>query len=185
MGSYGDAWLQCTYCGKWGKCLEHPLPIGTPSLLDVDGSGVLCDPCYDRGYPPHSSVPPALELATSPAEPELAAPRELDPSLTAPRELDPALSSVRDTDTRWAATDTDTAPDRRYLAGLGRRTAAPGTPFRGPTFQQRGRSRSRSITPTLPLGRAIERVPTTAAELARIRQIEAADRIAGIRRVWD
>ena len=53
MGSYGDAWLQCTYCGKWGKCLEHPLPIGTPSLLDVDGSGVLCDPCYDRGYPPH------------------------------------------------------------------------------------------------------------------------------------
>ena len=108
MGSYGDRWLQCTYCGKWGKCLEHPLPIGTPSLLDVDGSGVLCDPCYDRGYPPHSSVPPALELATSPAEPELAAPRELDPSLTAPRELDPALSSVRDADTRWTATDTDT-----------------------------------------------------------------------------
>ena len=53
MGSYGDRWLQCTYCGEWGKCLEHPLPIGTPSLLDVDGSGVLCDPCYDRGYPPH------------------------------------------------------------------------------------------------------------------------------------
>ena len=53
MGSYGDRWLQCSWCGKWGKCLERPLPIGTPSLIDVDGLGVLCDPCCDRGYPPH------------------------------------------------------------------------------------------------------------------------------------
>ena len=53
MGSYGARPLQCTWCGKWGKCLVRPLPIGTPSLIDVDGIGVLCDPCFDRQHPPH------------------------------------------------------------------------------------------------------------------------------------
>ena len=146
-----------------------------------------------------SSVPPALELATETAEPGLAAPREraLSPTCrvsssiaAAPRELDPVrdaeliLSSVRDAE--WTLDMSllarNLTPHGRMVIGLGQRqTAAPGTPF----LQQRGRSRSRSITPTLPIGRAIERVPTTAAEMALIRQIEAADRIAGIRRVWD
>ena len=53
MGSYGDRWLYCTFCGKRGKNLLHPLPVGTPSLIDIDGTGILCDPCYDRGCPPH------------------------------------------------------------------------------------------------------------------------------------
>ena len=51
MGSYGDRWLRCTWCEKWGKCLWDLPPDITP-LLDVDGIGVLCDPCYDRGHPP-------------------------------------------------------------------------------------------------------------------------------------
>ena len=52
MGSYGDQWLRCTWCTKWGKCLAYPEPYAA-SLIDVDGSGVLCDPCYERGWPPH------------------------------------------------------------------------------------------------------------------------------------
>ena len=35
----------------WGKCLAD-LPEDVPSLIDVDGIGVLCDPCVERG-PPH------------------------------------------------------------------------------------------------------------------------------------
>ena len=53
MGSHGDHWLQCTWCGKWGKCLEQLFPTDPPPLTDVDGEGILCDPCYDREYPPH------------------------------------------------------------------------------------------------------------------------------------
>ena len=29
------------------------LPDDVPSLCDVDGIGVLCDHCLDRGCPPH------------------------------------------------------------------------------------------------------------------------------------
>jgi hypothetical protein len=50
MGSYGDTWLQCAYCGKWGKNLDED---GVEPLWDVDPVGPLCDPCYVRGQPPH------------------------------------------------------------------------------------------------------------------------------------
>ena len=52
MGGYGDRWVQCTYCRKWGKCSIDLAPNITP-LADVDGIGVLCDPCRDRGGPPN------------------------------------------------------------------------------------------------------------------------------------
>ncbi len=50
MGSYGDRWLQCAYCGKWGKCIDED---GVEHLCDAGPKGPLCDPCYDRGQPPH------------------------------------------------------------------------------------------------------------------------------------
>ena len=50
MGSYGDTWLQCEYCGKWGKCIDED---GVLLLCDVDPIGPLCDPCDVRGQPPH------------------------------------------------------------------------------------------------------------------------------------
>jgi hypothetical protein len=52
MGSYGDRWLRCTWCDKSGKCLAYP-PANVASLMDVAGIGVLCDPCYERTWPPH------------------------------------------------------------------------------------------------------------------------------------
>ena len=51
MGSYGDEWLQCALCRRPGKCLLD-LPADVAQLIDVDGVGPLCNPCYDRG-PPH------------------------------------------------------------------------------------------------------------------------------------
>ena len=50
MGSYGDSWLQCEYCGKWGKCIHED---GVEHLSDAGPIGPLCDPCNDRGQPPH------------------------------------------------------------------------------------------------------------------------------------
>ena len=50
MGSYGDRWLQCAYCGKWGKCIDED---GVEHLSDAGPIGPLCDPCNDRGQPPH------------------------------------------------------------------------------------------------------------------------------------
>ena len=51
MGSYGDTWLQCAYCGKWGKCIDEDGVTRLCGVLDL--SGPLCDPCYDRGQLPH------------------------------------------------------------------------------------------------------------------------------------
>jgi len=56
MGSYGDRWLQCSWCERWGKCLPDAglsLPDDAVGLWDVDGVGVLCDPCCERRCPPH------------------------------------------------------------------------------------------------------------------------------------
>ena len=48
MGSYGDRWLRCAECGRWGKCmLPENLPPDVPSLIDIDGVGVVCDPCLE------------------------------------------------------------------------------------------------------------------------------------------
>ena len=52
MGSYGDAWLHCTWCRRSGKCLLD-MPEDVTPLTDIDGIGVLCDPCCHRGCPPH------------------------------------------------------------------------------------------------------------------------------------
>jgi hypothetical protein len=30
-----------------------PIPEGVAILTDVDGMGLVCDPCYVRGWPPH------------------------------------------------------------------------------------------------------------------------------------
>ena len=55
MGSHEDAWLRCTYCGKWGKCLWMNNPI-VNSLWDVDCvRGQLCETCLLREAPPHSA----------------------------------------------------------------------------------------------------------------------------------
>ena len=50
MGDYGDSWLQCAYCGKWGKCIDE---VGASLLCDVDPVGPLCNPCEVRGQPLH------------------------------------------------------------------------------------------------------------------------------------
>ena len=72
MGSYGDAWLQCAFCEKWGKCLLAAyLPDDAVSLVDVDGTGPLCDPCCDRGYPPHYDYLKGLLQARLGETPEL------------------------------------------------------------------------------------------------------------------
>ena len=58
MGSYGDAWVTCTYCGRWGKSVprywdysDHRWKNG---FWNVDGCGMLCEPCFDRRVPPHA-----------------------------------------------------------------------------------------------------------------------------------
>ena len=43
MGSYGQEWMDCCWCGKWEKTDYH---------TDVDRLGVLCPSCYHYG-PPH------------------------------------------------------------------------------------------------------------------------------------
>jgi hypothetical protein len=51
MGSFGDTWLRCSWCRRWGKCI---LDSGSAApLTHVDGIGVLCGPCQDRACPPH------------------------------------------------------------------------------------------------------------------------------------
>ena len=52
MGSYGDSWIRCFWCSKWGQC-KSVVPEPYASLLDVDGVGVICIPCYNRCCPPH------------------------------------------------------------------------------------------------------------------------------------
>ena len=74
MGSYGDRWLQCCFCEKWGKCLPDGgllLPDDAVALWDVDGAGILCDPCLERGYPPHYDYLKGLLQARLGETPEL------------------------------------------------------------------------------------------------------------------
>ena len=52
MGSYGDVWLQCGFCARAGKCTLEDID-GVTQLNDIDGVGLLCDPCQERG-PPHA-----------------------------------------------------------------------------------------------------------------------------------
>ena len=52
MGSYGDRWIRCSWCEKWGKTLTD-LPESVTPLISIDGIGELCEPCFDRCYPPH------------------------------------------------------------------------------------------------------------------------------------
>ena len=56
MGSYGDRVLECTWCTRQGQTLL-PEFIRAPlvHLWDIDGTGILCHPCDERGEPPHYS----------------------------------------------------------------------------------------------------------------------------------
>jgi hypothetical protein len=63
MGSYGDRWLECSWCEKWGKCLDN-LYLPAVSLTDIDGIGVLCDSCMLRTEPVHYDYLRGLFLAT-------------------------------------------------------------------------------------------------------------------------
>ena len=47
MGSYGNIVMNCSWCEALEQCSTR--------RLDVDGVGVICEPCYERGYPPHFS----------------------------------------------------------------------------------------------------------------------------------
>ena len=49
MGSDGDSWLRCSWCAA-------------PWLRRIDGIGLLCGPCEDRGCPPHYNYPPIGQL---------------------------------------------------------------------------------------------------------------------------
>ena len=52
MGSYGDTWLQCTWCGWWGKCMSD-MPDHL-QLTDIDSIPpmLLCNRCFDLEEPP-------------------------------------------------------------------------------------------------------------------------------------
>ena len=52
MGSYGDRWLYCAWCWRWGKCLADELLNGAEPLTDVDGVGTMCDRCLELEEPP-------------------------------------------------------------------------------------------------------------------------------------
>ena len=55
MGSYGYRWMQCSWCNVWGRVAWPVDTIQPPIVLfDVDGCGLICEPCYDRGWPPHA-----------------------------------------------------------------------------------------------------------------------------------
>lgn len=50
MGSFGERWLECYWCGRPGQCCLD----ATEPLFDIDAwGGIFCLPCYERGYPPH------------------------------------------------------------------------------------------------------------------------------------
>ena len=52
MGSYGDEWLWCCKCWRWGKCMwPEYLPPNVPALWDIDNYGLVCDLCFDDAYP--------------------------------------------------------------------------------------------------------------------------------------
>ena len=52
MGSYGDRWLRCTWCWRWGKCLPDEYLNGADPLIDIDMVGVLCERCFALEEPP-------------------------------------------------------------------------------------------------------------------------------------
>ena len=49
MGSFGDAWLRCAWCRKWGKCCRG---VSRLELIDVDMIGQLCMSCLAGGEAP-------------------------------------------------------------------------------------------------------------------------------------
>ena len=63
LGSYGDFWLECSWCEKWGKCLDN-LYLPAVSLTPVDGIGFLCDSCMLRNEPFHYDYLRGLFQAT-------------------------------------------------------------------------------------------------------------------------
>ena len=55
MGSYEERLLECCWCRRLGMdSLTGHRPHWVPGLTDIDGIGVLCDPCLDRWWPPHA-----------------------------------------------------------------------------------------------------------------------------------
>ena len=66
MGSYGDRWLQCTWCWRWGKTNlaegeewddevseeDRPRVFVVVPLEDHDGSGLICPTCLLLDEPP-------------------------------------------------------------------------------------------------------------------------------------
>ena len=47
MGSYGERWIECTWCGRWGQCREGTLE----PMIDIDAwGGVFCLPCYEQDW---------------------------------------------------------------------------------------------------------------------------------------
>ena len=52
MGSNGNAWLRCSWCGRLGQCARDV--VDAPCLLmQFDGVGLLCAKCDIRDCPPH------------------------------------------------------------------------------------------------------------------------------------
>ena len=52
MGSYGDCWLRCAWCWRWGKCKTDTWDEGFELLITVDCVGLLCQRCLVLGEPP-------------------------------------------------------------------------------------------------------------------------------------
>ena len=52
MGCYGNIVMECSWRRAWLQSVT--------GLLDVDGLGVICSPCYNRGCPPHYYYLPRL-----------------------------------------------------------------------------------------------------------------------------
>ena len=61
-------WKRCFWCGKEGKCFWG----FQPTLLDVDGIGLLCEPCHERGWPPHAEYLQMLLRPVLKGDPHLA-----------------------------------------------------------------------------------------------------------------
>ena len=52
MGSYGNRWLQCAWCWRWGKCTSDEGLDGAEPLWDIDCLGGLCGRCIELEEPP-------------------------------------------------------------------------------------------------------------------------------------
>ena len=70
MGSHAYNWLACSYCERWGKCTpwywDYTRDRWAPGFWDIDAVGVLCEPCFHRGCPPHADY--MLTLFTLPSD---------------------------------------------------------------------------------------------------------------------